>query len=952
MKFNHSNVEIAQQDNFSILHLSDIHFGNRDPRNEMGRISEALIAAAHTSNTVPDICVFSGDMAFSGDVPEFAAGTKWLKNLLEPWPDTKIFVVPGNHDIVRIDANLLLRQAYESEELFDQEKNKLGQKLQHLDGFCQWIEELKNYFGSRLLSTWEDRFVSSASFQLYGRKIRFVGLNTALLSCGNDDIGKLVQDVSKLNGALPTTIDESELVVAVGHHPLDWLVPWNRTEVERLLKQRTGAHIYMHGHRHQAATMSFGNGAGENLTTLEGGAAYQGSQWPQYFALHTLAYSRREILPSTFALAPSSGKWIFYPELSEPFIASIPQALPDARTRESSLPEFDDPATLSADNSIDIPTHERIELDAHRALEATRSIFTDLVSTMDDAIGKSVAIYGKKNRTKEFDSIIRKVSTRLVKGDPAYSVGALEDICGLRYSVMFQSDLPLLIERLLEIAFTRRNPIFRYSAGAKVTIHTSRPENDPLAITNNVKEVFERSNVAHRIEIRQRDTGYSSVHIVLRHVAKRWAGDKDGIPVEFQLRTGLEEYWGQLDTKLRYSVHRGAVDDHAWQKHLNVLKTQFDAMIQYVDLIRETARTSDLGQRSKGKNYAQGIEHGESSLSFSTSDGILNELAALPENIMSRLKEAYTLWESADASRQFGGVPSRYRKAADAFEALAEMYTFRIKDEALRRQFHYRMNMERAYLLLYTEDARDVAIASDIYSELLAERPNDATIHLRLGQVKMANREFETANTYFEAAAKNAPIEAQSGSNEEMMRILDFALLNKGLCNFRIFEESPKGQAGRAAISVAIRSAQAVVKAGHGAEVRENAMNDMVYYAWEERKTNAGHPPTLSDDEYDRYSNELIDSVTETLKTAPNFRLGDTLVRILSDRKRVEEAREAADLVCTLLEKAAKERNNQNLLADSPKYGSKWTSKISAALRNEDERDAFFFSIAIRNMSS
>ena len=81
------------------------------------------------------------------------------------------------------------------------------------------------------------------------RPLRLIGLNTALLSCYGDDEGKLAQDITTLNEMLGGERQAGECVVAIGHHPLDWLVPWNHDEVQRLLRQDVGASLYLHGHR-------------------------------------------------------------------------------------------------------------------------------------------------------------------------------------------------------------------------------------------------------------------------------------------------------------------------------------------------------------------------------------------------------------------------------------------------------------------------------------------------------------------------------------------------------------------------------------------------------------------------------------------------------------------------------------------------------------------------------
>jgi hypothetical protein len=146
--------------------------------------------------------------------------------------------------------------------------------------------------------------------EIDGHLTHLIGLNTALLSFHEDDFGKLAQGVPTLNRLLATRRDRSECVISVGHHPLSWLAAWNEVEVSKLLRQETGAHLYLHGHQHEQSVTAFGSAVGQNLAILEAGAAYQGSEWPQFFAFYRLDFEQREISSQTFLYSPNAGEWI------------------------------------------------------------------------------------------------------------------------------------------------------------------------------------------------------------------------------------------------------------------------------------------------------------------------------------------------------------------------------------------------------------------------------------------------------------------------------------------------------------------------------------------------------------------------------------------------------------------------------------------------------------------
>jgi 3',5'-cyclic AMP phosphodiesterase CpdA len=467
----------------TILHVSDVHFGASDLKGEQSRISEALVEAARAHAWVPDICVFSGDLAFKGDEGEFRWGLEWLSKLTDaPW-ETKIFIVPGNHDILRKRAPASLRLAVRDATAFDTHRGDFERELPHLDGFRQWHSEARAALGSRLLSDWSTPFGCHNTLQINGHLIHFVGLNTSLLSFHDDDIGNLAQDIPTLNRLLANRKDCHECVIAIGHHPLSWLAPWNEREVSTLLGQESGANLYLHGHLHEQALSVFGSGTGQNLAVLGAGAAYQGSDWPQLFAFYQLDFDRREINSQIFLYSPNAGEWILDLSRSIKMVAPIPLARGMSTSEPSSAIEL---STQSKAPSIRPPTTDVdiTELYAWRAIayanQAQALVHNYLTG---DQFLESIQ-YSRGSRIKSIVRIKEKIKERLNKGDMSYGVNDLTDICGFRIVTLFQAGIPLILDRLLRAipsAGTLARSPFRTGDGVSVTVHTSRPASDPLS---------------------------------------------------------------------------------------------------------------------------------------------------------------------------------------------------------------------------------------------------------------------------------------------------------------------------------------------------------------------------------------------------------------------------------------------------------------------------------------
>ena len=280
-------------------------------------------------------------------------------------------------------------------------------------------------FGARLVSDWADAFGSRYDFSHHGRPIRLVGINTSTLSCANDDNKKLVVDLGALNSFLEHRQDDSECVIAIGHHPLDWLVSWNQAEVERLLRQETGAHLYLHGHQHNQLSVSQSTSMGESLAVLECGASYQGSRWPQYFSMYQVRFSNGEIDTAVFALSPSSGLWVRNNERSLPISARLPsgktargsRSIENNRQREPSGTVLGPRVPSVSHTRADLglvsrpkapPIHDNIELDARRRLDEAKPIFDVVNRILSPSFLKSLPLYRDEGRLKKLDGILWK----------------------------------------------------------------------------------------------------------------------------------------------------------------------------------------------------------------------------------------------------------------------------------------------------------------------------------------------------------------------------------------------------------------------------------------------------------------------------------------------------------------------------------------------------------------
>jgi len=936
----------------TLLHLSDVHFGMRDDRGDQERITNALIKAVAKDEWNPDICIFSGDLSFSGDSTQFAEGERWFRALLGACAPTRLFIVPGNHDVVRDDVRAVWNDGHQDFDTYRGVRAKLLSNPSHLESFQAWHAAFKREHPDAVVSDWSDPFGSHATISINGITVQLIGLNTAILSQGDGDLGRLVQDLPTLNTALGKTAAQ-DCTVAVGHHPLSWLADWNRAEVEKILKQRTGANLYLHGHDHFQSAEASADTLGRSIAVLECGAAYHGANYPQHFSFYRLDFEKREIAPHTYVYSENSGEWVLETGTA-PIVAELPWqtlgAKPSAEASDEAppvakpVPGREGQAPKKARDEV----QDRIELAAWRRRNdagIAEEKVKDLLRALE--IPES-ELFDQKSRIKEVDSCVRKIMAKR-ETDPDYSIDQMPDVCGFRLITLFQSGVPEMVGRLLAAAKqgALRSPALRLNQTSGVTIHSSRRDNDPLSIVGAVEEVVRASGLGCTPDLRSSGTGYSSVHVVIDldiggdHGAKNW------IPVEFQVRTVLEEVWGQLDHKFRYRSGRGALGSSSWQLHLNVVKSQFDTCVQYLDLIKDMATARDEEAPLTVQPSTLTLTRPEQVLEYCRSKSV-------PTGLLERLSEAFALWKEADGSRQKGGEPGLFRRAADAFGFLLEPPPEMDPAGLSREDFLYIVRMEQAYMLLMSGDQVDLPGAEAIYRQIIADRAEDAAAVFRLGQCLRSLEKFDEAIARLQEAIR---ITTSEDSEEfypgERAFIFDRARLSLGTTYFRLFSVTEDAAEKVRLIGLAVETAENVFANHRSPDVLPSSSNDLLYYGWEQRKLmeKEGNPSKAIGDER---LMELANLLEEEDRCNPSnsYERDDTLARVYSMLGNGAAAAAAAARVRDWIERVAETRSGERFRNSEEQYSFEWVRRISRHLVSEDEQDALVFALDIWRLHS
>jgi hypothetical protein len=242
-----------------LLHLSDIHFRKgevgtaMDPNAHLRReLLRDAVAQCERIGVVPDAILISGDVAFAGDPDEYAYALSWLDELCRDLGTTLscVFVIPGNHDVLRNVASRTLIQTIH--------RAIKGTNDIALDGLLRGL--LSEEESSRLLyeslgpyNSFAGRFFCDllppertiAQRDLFlndGSILRLSGFNSAFVSSAADKKGDLFIDPACMQ--LVRSRGVEHLVTC--HHPCAWLRQGDT--LRDFLNDIARVHLFGHEH--------------------------------------------------------------------------------------------------------------------------------------------------------------------------------------------------------------------------------------------------------------------------------------------------------------------------------------------------------------------------------------------------------------------------------------------------------------------------------------------------------------------------------------------------------------------------------------------------------------------------------------------------------------------------------------------------------------------------------
>jgi UDP-2,3-diacylglucosamine pyrophosphatase LpxH len=257
----------------TILHLSDLHLSDKvSPGFSHIKASEMLKCLikdikelSRSKNIDIDTIFFTGDMTFSGTSEQFS---KFDEVFLEPLLESlclersSVYFTPGNHDVDRNGVNKLEQMFRNSDD-----EESISEYFNQINiGDVDW-KRLNGYF------EYEKRHVQDApncigrgkliSCYKITNKIYILCINSAWLAQDDKDQEKLRITKHQIEFIQRLRIPPDAKILALTHHPLDWLEKNDREKFSSFIEKRVNILFFGHMHRFkQKAESNFS----ENIT--------------------------------------------------------------------------------------------------------------------------------------------------------------------------------------------------------------------------------------------------------------------------------------------------------------------------------------------------------------------------------------------------------------------------------------------------------------------------------------------------------------------------------------------------------------------------------------------------------------------------------------------------------------------------------------------------------------
>lgn len=267
------------------LHISDLHMDDSGVAAlDLDRTAQDVGEQLIRRGLLLDFVGLTGDLAWSGKPSEYKhvddALAKFLQRL--NLGRDQLFVVPGNHDVDRnINTNEPGLRPGETDAAVSAVliREAIPRVLNRQQAFAAFVN---GFFDVESISYKLDLvgLFHVRNFQFADQSVSILCLNTAWLSTGDGDKGRLALGESQVQKALRQAT--GELRICLMHHPFSWLRDHEEPVIHRMLSRECAFILAGHQHTLRFAEAPFGDGA----LLLSAGALHLPSRMLSYNIVH------------------------------------------------------------------------------------------------------------------------------------------------------------------------------------------------------------------------------------------------------------------------------------------------------------------------------------------------------------------------------------------------------------------------------------------------------------------------------------------------------------------------------------------------------------------------------------------------------------------------------------------------------------------------------------------
>jgi formylglycine-generating enzyme required for sulfatase activity/predicted phosphodiesterase len=252
------------------LHLSDIHFlPTNDWSDSTARadLLDYLAKQLLDHNIKVELIFCTGDIAF-GQLPtqtldaQYTMARSFFDDVLKvcQCDKSRLFVVPGNHDIDRGSITNAVRLAWQGWGEDDKSRTMLNQipawfaafnadvkdAMRRLEAYGQFVQDYLPHQHNAADGHWHH----AQMLDINGLKVGITGFNSAWTCAGDEDDRRLWLAAGPQFDFMRRKLKGADLKIGLIHHPLDWFNVAERSVIKQRIADE--ADFWLHGHTHDA----------------------------------------------------------------------------------------------------------------------------------------------------------------------------------------------------------------------------------------------------------------------------------------------------------------------------------------------------------------------------------------------------------------------------------------------------------------------------------------------------------------------------------------------------------------------------------------------------------------------------------------------------------------------------------------------------------------------------